>query len=118
MKMLKKARKRYSKIAKISTLQSRMYLHLAGLHYELCDFETHSEIWKFMSKICKTYKLHEERILFIQTSLEYFGNIFMKDKQIFMSNSCDIAKKISRPFAQNYATYQNSRMITKLFKIE
>lgn len=123
LKMMNRARKRFAKtsnnytIFNLLLLRSRNYLHFAGLHYDIGNLERALTIWsRFFARLFKTHSEYEERIIFINTSL---ANMFMfsEDKEAFLKHGSDIIKKVSRPFAQDFALYRNSRYLSNISKL-
>ena len=118
LKMMNRARKRSAKL-KITFCfgQSRNYLHFAGLHYDIGNLERALAIWsRFFARLFKIHSEYEERIIFINTSLDNMF-LFSKDKDAFLTHGSDIIKKVSRPFAQDFALYRNSKYLSNISKL-
>ena len=121
LKMMNRARKRSAKTGNTSTsfnlLRSRNYLHFAGLHYDIGNLERALTIWsRFFARLFKIHSEYEERIIFINSSLANMF-LFCEDKEAFLKHGSDIIKKVSRPFAQDFALYRNSRYLSNISKL-
>ena len=121
LKMMNRARKRFAKTkinyATFDLLRSRNYLHFAGLHYDIGNLERALIIWsRFFARLFKIHSEYEERIIFINSSLANMF-LFCEDKEAFLKHGNDIIKKVSRPFAQDFALYRNSRYLSNISKL-